>query len=1057
MKLPSSQHMIRNLIPIKRILKKTSLLLLACHATAASPDSRTNIESNWEQQEKTTFSRELASKPAVDELLTRGHMMLTDIKALGVKTKNVETTLATVKTKLAQANPDYASLYKEARWAIRQLAFSNPLLDFDKLLFVKRHTPYYQHQCAHRVGESQLPGANLCILNGLNPDGEVTELLNGEFSTGGIGRPDLSFDGKRIVFPYARKRKNGTKFTPGTYGGDGLCDHYDIYEVRTDGADLHPVTQHPTAEDTEPCYLPGNRIAFTSSRNNRLVQCGDWALVNGIYSVKPDGSDPYKITEPQDGEFYPSLLEDGRILYTRWDYVMKPYNTQQQLWTVNPDGRRAELSYGDYYTFSAGPIALFEARQIPGTSKVIATGAAHHNNCAGPIMIVDMDQNRGGPNGMKKITPEVHYPEVRGKTGGSGRKSTTGWFSSPYPLGENHFLVTYSFGPDNVSNYGIYLMDIHGNKELIYQTNSEFSCYAPIPLRPRKEPPVIPNLVKGVDPQKPATIVISDIYQGLLREGVKRGEVKHLRIIEVSTKTQHTLPRRCDVGVNSGWDTRKVLGTVPIENDGSAHFQLPPHKLILFEALDKDYLELKRMRNYLNVKPGESVSCIGCHEPYGMAPPNRKQTPLASLRKPSPITSPPWGVRGMSFKHIIQPILDQHCTSCHDGSSGTDKSFNLHGLNMVAAPRGHDGDEGPQHAVSQSFLNLLNYVSYIKIGGYGNHDRKVLVPTKASTIGSKASRLTKTLQNNHYGVKLPQDQWRALAAWIDCNAPYYGDHQEIITVEDLPTPSAKITTNAPQRSFAVADLRRNEALIIRNGKILWSYPIKAATEMKAYPDGAYLISGQNEVVMVDRAKHIRFKFTGNDLFSTERLPNGNFLINDNSSNSLIELTPTGKEISRSPTTIKNSKVNKHHHALHIQHLNNGDRWVAHRDNNLARKYNRNGKILRTLHMPCSVTSVQELPNGHVLIAGGKPARLSEFDPNGKEIWTLTANDVPEANLMTICGFQRLPNGNTILTNWTGHGFKGKYLPIIEVNQHKKLVWSFNDTSLIPEPVSIQIL
>ncbi|MEK6248758.1 MAG: arylsulfotransferase family protein, partial [Planctomycetales bacterium] len=348
---------------------------------------------------------------------------------------------------------------------------------------------------------------------------------------------------------------------------------------------------------------------------------------------------------------------------------------------------------------------------------------------------------------------------------------------------------------------------------------------------------------------------------------------------------------------------------------------------------------------------------------------------------------------------------------------------------------------------------------YSKVGGYGNHDTKVLVPTKAKTTGSHASSLMKTLKAGHHNVQLPQDEWRALAAWIDCNAPYYGDHKEIITVKDLAAitqpPSKSI--NTLQRSFAVADLRRNEALIIRNGKILWSYPVKSATEMKTYPDGAYLISGQKEVVMVDRAKHTRFKFTGNGLFSTERLPNGNFLVNDNSSNSLIELNSSGQEITRTSTTIKNSKVNKHHHALHIQHLPNGDRWVAHRDNNFARKYSSTGKILRTINMPCSVTSVQELPNGHVLIAGGKPARLSEFDQNGKEIWALTANDVPDANLMTICGFQRLPNGNTILTNWTGHGFKGKYLPIIEVNQDKKLVWSFSDTTLIPEPVSIQIL
>jgi hypothetical protein len=167
------------------------------------------------------------------------------------------------------------------------------------------------------------------------------------------------------------------------------------------------------------------------------------------------------------------------------------------------------------------------------------------------------------------------------------RESKTGWYGSPYPLGEKHFLVNYSFGPNTISNRGIYLMDIHGNKELIYRSSDKYSSYAPMPLRPRKEPRVIPNMVKGIDPDKPATLVVNDVYQGLLEEGVKRGEVKYLRIIEVQPKLQHTVPRRMDVGVNCGWDTRTVLGTVPVEKDGSIHFTLPPHRWSLLPYVEK--------------------------------------------------------------------------------------------------------------------------------------------------------------------------------------------------------------------------------------------------------------------------------------------------------------------------------------------------------------------------------------------------------------------------------------------------------------------------------------
>jgi len=767
-------------------------------------EAKIAIEEDWIRQEKVSWNRDFSSPEALNALLKRAELMISDMEVLDVEPVWLIRARDVLKrTKTAQSkgieSKESAYWYIQLRWVLRDLAFNNPLIDFDELLFVKRTTPLMQHQCSHRVGEAQQPGANLSILKGLKPDGKVRDLLSGDYSEGGIGRPDLSFDAKRIVFPFARKRPEdkGSNFEQLTWGGTGLCEMYDIYEVDIDGGEVRQVTTDMTSEDTEPCYIPGGRIAFTSSRNKRMVQCGDWALVNGVYSINPDGTDVYKITEPQDGEFYPSLLEDGRIMYTRWDYVMKPYNTQQQLWAVNPDGRRAELVYGDWYAFSDGPISMFEARQIPGTSKVISTGAAHHNNCAGPIMIADMNQNRGGPEGMQRVTPEVHYPEILPNRRRDGKwKSKTGWYSSPYPLGEKHYLVSYTFGPHTTESYSIYLMDIHGNKELIYQTNSTISCYSPIPVRTRKEPPVIPNLVKGVDPDKPATIIVNDIYQGLLQEGVKRGEVKYLRIIEVLPKMEHTIPRRMDVGVNSGWDTRRVVGTVPVEEDGSVHFTLPPHKLFLYQALDKDYLAIKIMRNYINVKQGETVSCIGCHEPYGMSPPNMSKPPMAVMRAPSKITPPPFEDRGMSFKHIVQPVLDKHCISCHDGSKGDKKSFNLKGGKMVLAPRGYDKDGGPQHAVTSSFLNLLKYVEYIKVGGYGEHDPAVLVPSKANSTGSRVSKLMKILKKGHPStakdsagtsnkVNLSVAEWRALAAWIDCNAPYYGDFSEITTEADI--------------------------------------------------------------------------------------------------------------------------------------------------------------------------------------------------------------------------------------------------------------------------------
>jgi hypothetical protein len=536
-----------------------------------------------------------------------------------------------------------------------------------------------------------------------------------------------------------------------------------------------------------------------------------------------------RVTEPKEGEFYPNLLADGRILYTRWDYVMKGYNVIQQLWSVNPDGRGASLLFGDHYAYSIGPIAFFEARQVPGTGKLICTGAAHHNTGVGPIMMLDLDQNRGTRNAMRNLTPEVGYPEINPQVlrevameelpgrGISNTRNDTGWYSSPFPLSATQFIAAASFEADNADpdGYALYLMDVHGNKELIHRLPG-ISCYSPMPVRPRPESPMIPDLVSDVDPSTPGTLMVDDIYQGL--PGVERGEVKYLRILETHSKTVRTTPQRCDIGVNSGWDIRGVLGTVPVEADGSAHFLVPPHRQLFLEALDEDFLEIRRMRNFMNVMPGERVGCVGCHEPARTAPAAKLPAlPLAMQRLPSTIQPPPWGTDGVGFEKNVQPVLDRHCTRCHDGSKGDDKSFDLRGRTMVSAPVGYDRDHSPheQHLVSSAFLKLLEYVSYIRVGGY--QGEKLPLPPNAT--GSRRSKLMSVLKEDHYSVQLDTAEWRALAAWIDCNAPYYGNWDEIVLPPPGPGPGrATNTLSRDQRSRLAARIKQLESA--GTGKVL---------------------------------------------------------------------------------------------------------------------------------------------------------------------------------------------------------------------------------------------
>lgn len=786
-------------------MHRTALLVLLIAAASWGGEAtvRERIEADWLRQEQVIRKADPATRQAVEAALMRARLAEADLARRGRgEAQALRCELDTVAAALSTTDgaDAWRGLYCRTRWALRTALLAHPRLGDGKLLYVRRQWPYFNHQCAHRVGEAQIPGANLCVLTGLGGDGAVRTILDAATAQGGIGRPDLSFDATRIVFPYARPRATPTKFpSGGGHGGydpsnptdstsyrGGACHMYDICTVGVDGTGLTRLTTDDAAEDTEPCWMPDGRVLFTSSREGRLVQCGDWALVFGLWSMAADGGDLRKVGEPQDSEFYPSLLEDGRILYTRWDYVMKAYNVIQPLWTVFPDGRRSQLAYGEWYAFSRGPIALFEGRQIPGTRLVVAVGAAHHNTGVGPIMVVDLDKNRQGPSGMVNLTPWVGYPECSGmldeRTDRSQgdhpliptHASAAGWYASPYPLDDGHFLVSYSFDKSSTAKagFGIYLLDRFGNQELLHR-ETDASCYAPMPLAPRPVPALIPDLVRGVDPATPGRLMVQDVNEGL--DGLPRGTARFLRVIEVQTKNRHTNPHRCDVGVNSGWDLRNVLGTVPIEDDGSAFFEVPSGRLILLEALDADHLELQRMRNYMNLMPGETQGCIGCHEVPGRSPAQASRMAKAMRKAPVAITPPPWGAGPMCFKRVVQPVLDRHCIRCHDGGTDKDHAMDLRGLQQVVAPKGHDADEGPQHLVSDAFLELLKHVEYAKVGGYQGPK----LPFKPGASGSRASALMKLLAKDHHGVRLPPADWQALAAWIDCNAPYFGSYDEM--------------------------------------------------------------------------------------------------------------------------------------------------------------------------------------------------------------------------------------------------------------------------------------
>ena len=755
------------------------------------------VEEDWSRQDRLrgrpTFSgwKDAAGEvrgrvlPCIRQQLQRGRRILADLRRLGARdiepqARALEAAARKCAGLEAAGAVDPAAwkeAYLAARWAVRRLAFKNPLLNCDGLLFVRRHHPHTMHQCARRLGSFTYPGGGICVLDEIRPDGtgRVRRLTEGRFPEGVFGRPDLSFDGRRIVFGYAPRRDDGAAGRR-QYGGIsqhtaplyaehkvGPCHEFQVWQMHLDANELpaRRLTDGP-AENADPLYLPGGRIAFMSHRAGGLVQCGDWALAYCLFTMNADGADPRRITLSKDGEWDPSLLDDGTILFTRWEYMTRFWVPTQMLWNVRPDGTNPRVVYGsDLSRHYPYPLNYASARQIPGTSKVVCIGSAHHNTGAGPVCIVDLNLGREIPAGLERLTP-VRYVET------NDRKPHNGWYDCPYPLGDparpelsgRYFLVSYSFAhhETDTTGYGIYLLDVYGGKELIYRDES-LSALFPMPIRRRP----CPGQVAEIPRERRAghgEFLVLNVDEGL--PASLRGRARYLRVVEAHERHIHTKPYDIQVGPDSGFETKTVLGTVPVEADGSAYFRVPADTGVFFAVLDANHQALHVMRMTTNVRPGERTSCIGCHEPMSRAPANR--LPLAARRAPSTITPPPWGTRPMSFPKLVQPILDKHCIRCHDPAKprkGGKSPFDL------TASRTRPFMSVP---MEMSYHHLRRYVANAGIGRYY---------TPPGSWGSGISRLTAHLAKGHNKVKLDPAEWRLLCAWIDCNAPYLDDYRVV--------------------------------------------------------------------------------------------------------------------------------------------------------------------------------------------------------------------------------------------------------------------------------------
>ena len=592
--------------------------------------------------------------------------LLTDRDATAAKEM-----IARVLTELAATSPlkgQLASVGGDARAAIdlyvkaceqrRAKRLKIVLEKSPKIIFTKHYNLGGSHY-AYTEGASDAqaerhfrPGGGLYLLEMKGLYGEVRTLV--ETPKGVIRDPDVSYDGKRVLFAWKK---------------DDRKDDYHLYEMTMASGKVRQLTEGLGYADYEAAYLPNDNIMFNSTRCQQIVDCW-WTEVSNLYLMNKDGKYMRRIGFDQVHTNYPAVMDDGRVIYTRWDYNDRGQLYPQPLFQMNVDGTAQTEVYGNNSWF---PTTIAHSRGLPGSKKILAILTGHHSHQKGKLAIIDPTKGRQEAQGVQLIAPITETRAVKIDSYGQGGDQ----WQYPYPLTDRDYLVTFS--PYSGGNrrysvpFGIYYQDIDGRRELLAWDDRQ-PCNQSVPLRPRKKPTLRPSQVDYR--KKTGTFYVQDVYHGPGLTGIERGVVKKLRVVALEFRAAGIGSNgnggpaggalvSTPVTVRNGtWDVKHVLGQTKVHEDGSAMFIVPARVPVYFQLLDeKDYV-VQSMRSWSTLQPGEKFSCTGCHEDKNEAPPGKlTQAMKGGAVKLDPFYGP---TRGFSFIKEIQPILDKHCIKCHD-------------------------------------------------------------------------------------------------------------------------------------------------------------------------------------------------------------------------------------------------------------------------------------------------------------------------------------------------------------------------------------------------------
>lgn len=726
----------------------------------AKAEFRRLIEDDWRRQEE-RLGRKAGSRQAIDGLLARTEKLLDDLR-LKMSIDRDQKTVAGFRVEAEKAgsltDQERADLYRRIRWFARDLALRNPLVAGKPIVFMERRRFCCQmlHEYLAYFHEG-MEGGGVFLLKEPGRSMEATDLIAGRLPAGSYTTLAMSYDARTIWFAYAPKDRPTVSFyTPRPEGR-----YFHIYAMDVDGRNLRQVTDGP-CDDFDPCELPDGGIAFMSWRRGSIfTRCNNpWEPIPSytLHRMDRDGGNARTLSFHETNEWHPNVLHDGRLAYIRWDYVDRSAANYHGIWTCNPDGSNPAVLFGSY---TARINACYQPRAVPGSDKILFLAGAHHADVGGCLVMLDpkrvaLDPETGEDrlDAVEVITPEVRFPETSRDWGKS-------YFHSPWPLSEDYYFVSFSFdglpgGPGGKKDEtGIYYLDRWGNMELLYRRPGIASMY-PIPVQGRPRPPVIASTLDKALGEE-GEFILTEVNRSFLGLPSDR-KVTELRVWQVLPKTTHIAndPR---IGHANAEGARMLLGTVPVEADGSAYFRVPARKPVYFQAVDEQGRAVQTMRSITYLQPGERRGCVGCHE--GDNSTGAARAVAAMTREASRLVPGPDGTRPFSYPRLVQPIWDRNCVGCHDGTR-----------NKVTLT----GGDVEKNGFTRSYNALRPYLRWYEWGGE-SIDQTVTRPGRG---GSTDSPLVEVLQdaNHRDQVQLTAQERRRIYIWLDGNAPFYGTYEK---------------------------------------------------------------------------------------------------------------------------------------------------------------------------------------------------------------------------------------------------------------------------------------